>query len=683
MKKHANKPNYLIYHYNILMNTYNEIYIKYEDDHELFNSLSKEEKIFVYLMMRASLPFNRIYRDQNHRHNNEIIELFEFMYQNKKIIEWFDYIYNKKNNGDSTLFKDIETYLVYLWTNHGIYFLKDQSKHKRTPEKLKLTKLTEEILDNLLRNLKYPKPYQHLFPTIFNTELEEEMVVSGNIEQSGNNYYEKGFTEDMYEKMPENIKNKINAYFTKTQPYHTQLSVNDKYGEELKVTVYWLQQALTHIKQYPIIFDEHMVNSMEHMIDFLTTGNEESFKKYSIEWLKTKSKLDYNMGFIEQYHDPKQIRGHASAEITIQTTNMEKLNNVLLEIESRIPIPNEYKRTVDNSTILNVSVNQQLFGAGDYGTMQNTAAYNLPNYSDLREKYGSKQILYKMMDPVILDQNIWNQLVKDEKLFSDLWDLQVLLHELSHGSGKLYLHTSDTGESYPVTDDNLTSLIGNDYSALEELRAEINALYISIAEMDILNQHNMYKDWYKQMGEEKLKKYCIIEMTRHFFRRLIPQGEYFTEIKGSHCRANTIITNYILDGGGIKITDEVKVVDREEFHILGIEVVDFNKAFNSTVKLLQLVQEIKSTANKKKCDELFDKYTTYPITIDQAIQYRKYVMDIQTKLNGSIKSTARIYSNFQPIILNNQLVDVIVGNEQDIFEQNLHYNKLMMSNELI
>jgi len=665
------------------MNTYNEIYIRYEDDHELFNTLSKEEKIFVYLMMRASLPFNRIYRDQNHRHNNEIIELFEFLYQNKKIIEWFDDVYNKKNEG-STLLKDIETYLVYLWTNHGIYFLKDQSKHKRTPEKLKLTNLTEEILDNLSRNLKYPKPYKHLFPTIFNTELEEEMVVSGNIEQSGNNYYEKGFTENMYNKIPENIKNKINAYFTKIPPYHTQWSVNDKYSEELKVTVYWLQKALTHITQEKCknIFDEHMVNSIKHMIDFLTTGNEESFKQYSIEWLKTKSKLDYNMGFIEQYHDPKQIRGHASAEITIQTTNMEKLNPVLLDIESRIPIPNEYKRTVDNSTILNVSVNQQLFGAGDYGTMQITAAYNLPNYSDLREKYGSKQILYKKMEPMKLNPNVWKQLVKDEELLSDLWNTKVLLHELSHGSGKLHLHATESGEIFPVTEDNLTQLIGKDNSALEELRAEINALYISITDLDILNQHNLYKDWYNKLGKDKLQNYCIIEMCRHFFIRLIPQSDNFAEIKGAHARADTVITNYLLADGGIKITDEVKVIDHEEFHILGIEVVDFNKALDSVVKLLQLVQEIKSTANGKKCNELFSKYTTYPVSIEQANQYRKYVMNVHKKLNGSIKSTARIFSNFQPIISDNQLVDVIISDKQDIFEQNMHYNKLMMSNEI-
>lgn len=665
------------------MSTYNEIYIQYEDDHELFNSLSKEEKIFVYLMMRASLPFNRIYRDQNHRHNNEIIELFEFLYQNKKIIEWFDYTYNKKNKEDSTLFKDIETYLVYLWTNHGIYFLKDQSRHKRTPEKLKLNNLTEETLVTLLQNLCYQKPYKHLLPTIFNTKLEEEMVVPGNIEQSGNNYYEKGFTEGMYKKMPENIKNKINAYFTKTPPYHTQYSANDKYSVELKVSVYWLQQALTHIKQYPNIFDEHMVKSMEHMILFLTTGNEECFKQYSIEWLKTKSKLDYNMGFIEQYHDPKQIRGNASAEITIKTTNMEKLNPVLLDIETRLPVANDYKRTIDDNTVLNVSVNQQLFGAGDYGTLNITAAYNLPNDENIRSQYGSKQILYKTTEPVKLNLNVWNQLVKDEKLFSDLWDLQVLLHELSHGSGKLHKHITESGETFEVTNDNLTELIGKDYSALEELRAEICALYISIAEMETLNKHNLYKEWYEQLSKDQLKNYCIIEMTRHIFRRLITQSDNFTEIKGSHARANFVITNYLLDGGGIQITDEIKYIDNEDFHLLGIEVLDYDKAFDSTVKLLQLVQEIKSTGNGKNCNELFSKYTTYPITLEMANEYRKNVMKIQNKLNGNIRVTARIYSNFQPIIFCNQIVDVVIGEEQDIFQQNMHYNELMLSTNYI
>src|SRR5579883_3453693 len=75
----------------------------------LFRDLSKEERIFVLLMSREMLPFNRIFRDQNHCCNNEIIELFESLYRCRSSL-------------DPGLVADIETYLIYLWTNHGIYF---------------------------------------------------------------------------------------------------------------------------------------------------------------------------------------------------------------------------------------------------------------------------------------------------------------------------------------------------------------------------------------------------------------------------------------------------------------------------------------------------------------------------------------------------------------------------------
>lgn len=660
------------------MNIYNEIYIQHEDDSELFNSLTQEERVFVYIMMRASLPFSRIYRDQNHRYNNEIIELFEHLYQNKRLIEWIDNMYNKKNNTNISLFNDIETYLVYLWANHGIYFLRDHSNHKRTPEKLNMISLNEDVLITLLEIINYQKPYKHLLKTIFNTNHEQEMVVPNSIESSCNNYYQKGFTEMMYQQIPDDIRNKVNIYFTTSYPYC--INYSEKYSNELKVSIYWLQQTLQHIKQYPKTFDDHIVRSLIHLIDFLNTGDEEHFKNHSIEWLKTKSRLDFTLGFIEQYHDPKLIRGHACGEITIKTTNMEKLNPVLLDMETRLPLPEKYKRIMDEKTVLNVSINRQLFGGGDYGPMQITAAYCLPNDDNIRNQHGSKQIIYKMMDQIKLNPKVWDQLVKNDKLYDDLWDLHTLLHEtLGHASGKLHKHLTTTGKLIPVTNENITELIGKDYSALEELRAEIIALYVSIAEIDILNQYGLYKDWYNKLGKEELKKYSIMEMCRHMFRRLLSQDENFTEIKGSHERANCVITNFLLEEGGIKISEEVKNIDNQDFHILDIEIVDFNKAFNSVIKLLQLVQEIKSTGNGRKCDDLFSKYTTYPITIEQSRQYRKYVKDIQDKLNGGIKLIAKLYLNYQPVILDGKIVDVQIGEKQDFCEQQMHYSKLMMS----
>lgn len=680
------------------MSTFNEFYIVKEQTDELFNSLTTQEKIFVYFLFRAALPFNNIARDQNHRYSNEIIQMFE-------------YIYTNKNNVNPELLKEIKTYLVYLWVNHGVYFMREHSNNKRTPNKLGMTHLTETNLRNLLLKLNYRSTFEHLMPIIFDDSVDSELVVDGSIDKSGNNYYGPGFTQKHYDSLSDADKNRINAYpeLDKNGNVHVRYhSVNDKYGKELTVTVFWLKQALKHAKLYPANFDEHIIKSLALLIEYFETGDENKFKEHSVEWLKTNSRLDYTMGFIEQYHDPMGVRGEACGEVTVKTISMEKLNPVLLEIEKRLPIPNEFKKLEGSTTIMNVSSNKILHSAGHNGPQVITAAYCLPNYNDIRSEVGSKQILYKL--PKSVESSLNPDLAKEfrtkrrklfvekydpnDDLYEDLWDAQVLLHEtIGHSSGALDTHTFTSGENLTIqgktykvgdtlkiTDGNYAEFIKEDSSSLEELRAEINALYMSIAEMDVLDREGVFKDWVKKIGKEELKKECIIEMCRHSFRRYLSQGENMTDITGAHARANVVITNYLLEGGGIKIIDEVKNIDGNDYHLLDIEVIDSNKAFKSIVDLLQTVQRIKSTGDTNGCKKLFEKYVKYPIDLNKAKLYRSYMLANKQKLVGNIKATSRLYPNYVPILQDGNVVDVI-SYDMDIFEQNFHYRTLMLSTD--
>jgi hypothetical protein len=585
----------------------------------------------------------------------------------------------------------------------------EQSSNKRTPTSLKMTHLTEDTFTQLLTQLNYPKPFTHLIPTIFDPETDKEMSVDGNIEQSGNNYYQKGFTTELYNSLPLEQKNKINAYFKLEdgKPVVTQYSINDKYHEELTYTIHWLYEALAHVKLYLESFDIHIVNSLDLLTQYFTTGDENLFKAHSIEWLKTNSRLDYTMGFIETYHDPMKIRGHASGEVTIKLANMEKMNKVLSEIEQRVPIPVEYKKDKDSGVVMNVSPNKALFAAGDYGPTVIIAAYCLPNYDDIRSKVGSKQILYKL--PKSLTQTLNPDLAKsfrtksrstfielydkDNEIMEDLWDVQVLLHEISHGSGKLHAHTFKEGENLiinnityqigdtiPLTDENYAEFIKEDSDSLEELRAEINALYMSINEMDTLNEEGQFKNWLNILGKEELQKQCIIEMCSHVFGGLLSQGENMTNIKGAHARANFVITNYLLAHGGIAINKETKNVDGHDYTLLEIVVTDLHQANKNIVKLLQRVQKIKSTGDTLDCKELFGTYTTYPITIEESRTYRKYMLDIRKKLMGDIKETVKIFPQFIPVFNNeNKIIDVEYKPSNDIFQQNLYQESLTLT----
>ncbi len=681
------------------MTTFNEIYTFNDDTLELFKNLSVNERLFTYYMFRSSLPFNKIYRDQNHIYTNEIIKVFEFLYINE-------------NNLPPNLFDDIKTYLVYLWSNNGLYFMTEQSGNKRTPSKLNMKYLTKEVFSHVLTELKYDGNFEHLIPTIFDDSVDAEMVVDSSIEQSGNNYYSKGFTEEHYNSLLPEQKNKINAYFEIDNfgnPCVKSYAINSKYSDELNITVFWLEKALVHAKNCPDVFDIHIVNSLTLLIQYFVSGDEEKFKQHSIEWLQTNSNLDYTMGFIETYHDPKGIRGQAGAEITIKMSNMEKLNPLLLEIEQRMPIPNEYKKSGDKKTIMNVSPNRILFASGDFGPLVSTAAYCLPNYDDIRSEVGSKQILYKMPNSVgeILNPDMaklfrtQRKVVFIEKydpkneLGDDLWDVQVLLHEtVGHGSGALHEHefkegenliiggvTYNVGDVIPVTDANYAEFITEDSSSLEELRAEINALYMSIAENVKLAEFGLFKNWTNILGREELDKECVLAMASTGFRRLLAQGENMTEIKGAHARANIVIMNYLIKGNGVSINTEVKNIDGEDYTLMELVVDNMEKCWDSIINLLQMVQKIKSTGDTNGCKSLFETYTKSPITIEDAKVFRQHMVKNRKKLVGDIKASVKIFPQFIPIFDNGEIVDVITKVSNDIFEQNFYQENLTLSYE--
>ena len=648
-------------------------------------------------MYRANLPFFRIARDQNGYYTNEIIDMFEFLYQNRDKLE-------------PNFLSDIKTYLVYLWTNNGIYFLREYVNNKRTPGRIGLKYLSKETLIAALETLHYDKSYEHLFPIIFDDNYKPSLLVKGSIEKSGNNLYGPGYTNEIYETFDDVTKNKINAYFTfdaDGKPKAEYYSVKGKYGPELTISIYWLKMALDVAKANPAYFDSHIVASIRLLIQYFETGDEEKFREHSIEWLRTYSRIDYTLGFIETYNDPKCIRGDGGGDITIKTSDMKRLNPVLLDIETRLPYPREYMRSEMTNKVMNVSVNRILFSGGHYGPLIKTAAYCLPNYEDIRSEHGSKQVIYKMAKGLdaILDKNLYRQFKskanielhdnydQEDRLFEDLWDLQVILHEtIGHASGKLHRHTFESGDqltfgtieykhgdTIDVTEDNLVGFLGKNSSALEEMRAEINALYMAITEIDVLSREGLFKNWHQIFTREQLQKYCIIAMAKHIFRRYSTLPQNFREITGAHTMANIVITNCLLEGGGIRIVDETKNINGCEHHLLDIEVVDLTKAIESVVELVRYVQHTKSTGSTRLCKYLFDTYLTYPITLEQANLYRSYLEENRQCLIGNIKATSRIYPTFVPIMVGHKLVDVRFGDPMDVFQQNMHYKERIMS----
>ena len=127
---------------------------------------------------------------------------------------------------------------------------------------------------------------------------------------------------------------------------------------------------------------------------------------------------------------------------------------------------------------INVSLNKILYGAGDYRTARWLAAYCLPNYGDIRAELGSKQVIYRNSDSRrFYNQELWDRFNTktqaafrldydpEDKIYDDLWDLQVLLHEtVGHGSGQFYKRV--------LTKEEVLALRGGEKERADKERAD-------------------------------------------------------------------------------------------------------------------------------------------------------------------------------------------------------------------
>jgi hypothetical protein len=652
---------------------YGTVAIYPDNTRNILYELHDNEKLFVYYMTEASKPFTRIYIEQNCVHNFKLLELFRMFYLNK----------SKFNNEFNA---DVEKYFAYLLVNSGMR--NELEDIKVTPIDLDLNYLTEENIYNsillITNSLEYHKSVEYLF----NFDGIKG-TVDNSIVESGNNYYDEGFTDNMFSLLPENKKH-INSYYSvKNGNQIVNLySVNDKYSKELIKSCFNLQKALDIAKENHELFDEHTVNSIIDLIKFFETGDEEYFRSHSKHWLKIKSKIQYTMGFIEVYKDPKAIIGEASAEVTVRK-DLEKLNPVLLELEKNLPIDSNHKRDITSSSIMNVSLNKVLFSAGAYGPLRFIAAYCLPNYGDIREDIGSKQVIYEEEKSKVLNKDIVekfsttlkkeliNKYDMENNINKDIWNLQVVLHEtIGHASGKLFEriitdydlsilgNSVKIGDIIKVDDIIFNKLIKVDKSSLEELRAEINALYISVFEMKILQVNDMYNGWYEKLGEDKLKKQCIINMVETALRRYGTQVEGFVSIIGAHARANILIMNYLIEKEAVKLNEELVMHNEKEYKLYEIIVTNLEKACDVIKELVGIIQSIKSTADGEKCKIMFDKYTSYPVTIEKGNIIRNNIIDVKLILSDGIQQCAR---KFPKYVLENGTVKI--EEYKNIFDQ--------------
>lgn len=621
-----------------------------------YEALTPDQRKFAYYLYRAAIAGNDIMTDQSHRHALEIKQLLQQIYLHPAGID------------EETLTAVLD-YLKYIWINHGQY---DQYNHTKftpnylTPEMLRQAahKAVEngavielrdgETLDDKLSRLQ---------PSIFDPNFEPIQVNQQEgvdiIAESAVNLYDPEIRLADLQRLPQFWQGKLNVRFARVdgKVVPQEYKIGGVYSEYLETIVYWLEKAL------PLAESEEQQQGLRALIDFYKTGDEQLFREYSILWLRSNTVIDYLNGFIEQYMDPRGVIGQFEANVSYVADSrlLDSLATYALYFERRMPWPDLYKRDQIEKPVANV-VNV-LVETGDSGPIS-PSAYNLPNYSDIRRDYGSKNIILlniqqatsekirnALIDEFYLPQ--YRGLIKKYGQLARMWI--VYMHEvIGHGSGK----------PDPSLHDDPRVLVRRAYNSLEECRADLVALYhifddklVDIGAFERGDQEEMIRAAYLYYLQGFLTQYRTIE------------GDVVRE---AHYRGRQLVLSYLTGGGETGDKDYgVKVIQKDGNYY--VELNDVNKARQGVAEILSTLQTMKSTGDGAGATAFFERFGTQ-INKD----WQRNIQERARKV-AIPKHNAYVFPRLVPVrggVNNDELVDVDIAFDEDLTTQQLRFSRL-------
>ena len=647
-----------------------------------FDKLKASQRKYAYFLYRAAIAGNDIAYFQNHRSAFEIKDLLEQIYLHPEGL-------------DATTLAGLEEYLKLVWANHGQY---GHDTHLKFVPRLLTFKQLEKAAKQALKNgaefnLKRETLARHLArlrPQIFDAKVEPIQVnqVAGVdvVATSSNGLYAPGLTSKEIQALSPELQGKLNVRFALKKDKKgrkiaeaEEFKIGGAYGDQLELVNYWLEKALGYVdnEQIEVVRDgvkkirfEPIANQRKALVDLITyfqTGDEKSFKDHSVAWLKTNSVVDYLNGFYEVYKDPRAVIGSYEANVSFRSDSakIEKLSQNALYFEAKMPWPDQWKRAKVEPPV--ASVVNVILETGDSGPMS-PAAYNLPNYSDIRKEFGSKNVVLLNIENAqsakVKEQIIQSfYLPEDQELITKFGDLArqwtVYMHEvIGHGSGQ---------PDAKLNGQDPAKLIGGVYSALEECRADCVALYqffdpkvVEIGAVSEADQMAAAKAMYLGYLGGQLRMNGLV------------QGD---TIREAHYRGRQLVLNYLTQPGmdfGVAIVQK----DGHSF----VQVNDVQKARIGVGEVLTKLQTFKSNGDKEGVEKFFADFGT------------KVNKDWQADAKGRMdalnlpRARAFVFPQLVPVVEQKNdrdvLKDVTLETKETFAEQMLRFSRWAKSREI-
>jgi dipeptidyl-peptidase-3 len=364
------------------------------------------------------------------------------------------------------------------------------------------------------------------------------------------------------------------------------------YAPQLEAVIANLEAAV------PYAASDAQQQTVRLLVRFLRTGEMEDFRKYNIHWVSDSSNVDFILGFIEGYLDPRGQKAEFEAAIYYtdpeQTHLMRKLATYAQYFENKAPWAKEYRKEIEQVPIANV-INVMTATGGD-GPVS-PIGINLPNEQAIRERYGSKSVLlHNIVDAY--EKSSGKDLLKEfandqaeidnqEKYGTIADNLHTAMHEvIGHASGKVSgkLGGKDPADFFPGY-----------YNTLEEARADLVALWNARDEKLVEIGIAKNADELKKIGETMYQQAVRVAISQ--LRRI---GDN-TQIEEDHMKNRQLIVGYIM-----KNSDAVVAEKRggKTYY----RITDYDKMRAEVGKLLAEIMRIKAEGDLKAARELVDGY---------------------------------------------------------------------------
>jgi dipeptidyl-peptidase III len=552
-----------------------------------FQALPLDQKRLIWHLYEAALAGRDIFYDQRYAHNLEMRDVLE------EIITHPDGI-------DPDVLGDIERYTKLFWLNTGPFNNLTARKFvlKCTPEAFaaaarsaagsgaRLPLGPGETLDALLARLQ---------PLFFDPAVDP-LVTSKTpgagrdiLAASANNLYVGVSMKDLEgfeERYPLNSRVVKNNGTVVEEVYRA----GGRYDREIRAIIGHLDAAIPYATA-------SMAAALRALITFYTTGEMSDRAAYDVAWVHDKdSPVDTINGFVEVYMDPRGMKGAWEALVFYvnreKTEGIRKLAADAQWFEDRMPwAPHYRKQGVRGITANAIDV---VIESGESGPIT-PVGINLPNEQDIREKYGSKSVSLANVNEAydkstaaeFRREFAWSpeEAARAQKWSSLAGELTTDLHEvIGHGSGKI----SERLKGSPQ------SVLKEQYSALEESRADLVALYFlpspRLVELGLLSAADQAE--IVQAEYEAYARNALVQLRR------VREG---TQIEEDHMRNRQMIVRWLLASSK---AIEMRRRDDKTYYVM-VDAREFQAAVG---RLLAEVQRIKAEGDYEAAKALFDTY---------------------------------------------------------------------------